>query len=76
MAAHHTHPLCTRESMTVLLELDREWERWGGRKGEERERWGEEREGCGEEREGCGEEREGCGEVKRLYMAFLYKPFF
>ena len=41
MAAHHTHPLCTRESMTVLLELDRERERGGGR--EKKERDGERR---------------------------------
>ena len=41
MAAHHTHPLCTRESMTVLLELDRERER--REKGVERREKGVER---------------------------------
>ena len=50
MAAHHTHPLCTRESMTVLLELDREWERWGGGR-EKKERDGERREKGVERRE-------------------------
>ena len=56
MAAHHTHPLCTRESMTVLLELDRERERGGGR--EKKERDGERREKGVERREKGVERRE------------------